>query len=367
MKDEETRAWLALSRIPHLSPRACGRLIQATTSVEEIFQLSPFELTAAKVTDEAQRALNEGSDLRLLEQDFDTVQAQQISLLPISSPDYPALLKEISDPPPLLFIRGDPSVLNLPSLAMVGSRRTSQAGRENAWRFAHELGRAGFLIVSGMALGVDTECHRGALKAGRTVAVLGTGVDVIYPRRNRDLYESICHQGAVISEFPIGTAPHPGRFPRRNRIISGMSLGVLVIEAALQSGSLITARCAMEQDREVFAIPGSIHNTGSQGCHQLIKQGAKLVESGSDVMEELQGWCAPPPPIPEDKAVRNKIIKDLNERERLLLDMIGYDPVSIDTLQQRSHWLLSDLMALVTALELRGLLDCVAGNYQRTV
>jgi DNA processing protein len=367
MNDQETRAWLALSRIPHLSPRVLGRLIQATTTVEDIFQLGAFELVAAKVTAEAQRALHDGVDQSLLEQDFETVQTQQISLLPISSSLYPALLKEINDPPPLLYIRGDPSVLNLPSLAMVGSRRTSQAGRENALRFARELAKAGFSVVSGMALGVDTECHRGALAAGPTVAVLGTGVDVVYPRRNGELYESICCQGAVISEFPIGTNPHPGRFPRRNRIISGMSLGVVVVEAALQSGSLITARCAMEQGREVFAIPGSIHNSGSQGCHQLIKQGAKLVESVPDIIEELEGWCAAPLRIPDHIEAVTTLTETLNQRDSLLLDMIGYDPVSIDILQQRTHWAMPDLMASVTALELRGLLDCVAGNYQRTV
>lgn len=368
MKDDEIRAWLALSRIPHLPRRVLHRLILATSSAEEIFQLSAFELTAAKVSAEAQRMLREGVDLRQVEQDFKTVQLQHINVLPVSSTLYPALLKEINDPPPLLYIRGDLSVLDLPSLAMVGSRRSSQAGGANAFRFARELAGAGFSIVSGMALGVDTQCHRGALAAGgSTVAVLGTGIDIVYPRRNKELFESIGCQGAVISEFPMGTDPHPARFPRRNRIISGMSLGVLVVEAALQSGTLITARCAMEQGREVFAIPGSIHNSGSKGCHQLIKQGAKLVESVSDVMEELKGWCADAPPVLEEKRAQDKVSKDLNERERLLLDIIGYDPVSIDSLQQRTDWPMHDLMALVTALELRGLLDCVAGNYQRTV
>ncbi len=367
MKDNETRAWLALSRIPRLSPRVLGRLIQATAGPEEIFQLSPFELTEMEVPEEVQSVLNKGGDQRRLDQDFSLVQAQQIGVLPTSSTLYPELLKEIYDPPPLLYVRGDTSVLSRPSLAVVGSRRTSQAGRENALCFARELAGAGFSIVSGMALGVDTNSHWGALEQGHTVAVLGTGADVVYPQRNRELYQRICDQGAVISEFPLGTEPHPGRFPRRNRIISGMSLGVLVVEAALKSGSLITARCAMEQGREVFAIPGSIHNTGSQGCHQLIKQGAKLVESAADIMEEFQGWCAPPTDAAETKARDGRLPEKLNQREQYLLDIIGYDPVSIDTLQLRTNWRLQDLMAIVTALELGGLLNCVAGNYQRSV
>ncbi|CAG0910748.1 unnamed protein product, partial [Cyprideis torosa] len=209
-------------------------------------------------------------------------------ILPITSEQYPSLLRAIDDPPPLIYVVGDPNLLSYPQLAVVGSRNATRAGIANAEAFSLHLASAGLGITSGLALGIDTAAHRGALKAdGITLAVAGTGLDGVYPARNRSLAEEIARTGALISEFPIGTRPSPENFPRRNRIISGLSLGTLVIEAAAKSGSLITARLASEQGREVFAIPGSIHNPLARGCHQLIRQGAKLVETGDDILEEL--------------------------------------------------------------------------------
>jgi len=216
----------------------------------------------------------------------DPIQARHI--LTLHDPAYPALLKEIADPPPLLFVRGDPAVLSRPQLGIVGSRNPTPGGRSLAEDFARSLSRCGLVVTSGMALGIDAAGHRGALRGGgTTLAVAGTGPDRIYPARHRDLARAIVEQGAIISEFAPGTPALPSNFPRRNRIISGLSLGVLVVEAACRSGSLITARLAAEQGREVFALPGSIHNPLARGCHHLIRQGAKLVEDIEDIVEEL--------------------------------------------------------------------------------
>jgi DNA processing protein len=230
--------------------------------------------------------------------------------------------------------------------------------------FARELAKQGFTITSGMALGIDAYSHAGALAgSGNTVAVLGTGLDIIYPRRNQPLYEQISQQGVLVSEFALGSGPRPHSFPRRNRIISGMSLGVLVVEAALQSGSLITARLALEQNREVFAIPSSIHNLGGKGCNALLRQGAKLVETVSDILEEMTGWL----PVVEEprEQVDNHGNNQLDEKERRLLQWLCFDPEPIDWLQQLSGWPLSELSATLTSLEIKGLIESKGGCYQR--
>ncbi len=214
-------------------------------------------------------------------------------LLPLSDPLYPPLLRQIPDPPIALFVRGDATLLSEPQLAMVGSRNPSVEGRRNAEEFAEYLAKCGLVITSGMALGIDAASHKGALKGGKTVAVWGTGLDKAYPPRNRELAEEIIAKGVVVSEFPPGTPPLPTHFPRRNRIISGLAVGTLVVEAAKQSGSLITARLASEQGREVFAIPGSIHNPMARGCHRLLRDGAKLVESAGDILEETGAAAGP--------------------------------------------------------------------------
>ncbi|MEE8057218.1 MAG: DNA-processing protein DprA [Pseudomonadales bacterium] len=379
MQPAETRAWLALHRTINLSDRMLSRLIIAASAPEPIFSLSADALNTLKVSPLAQQALRalvaNGVESPQLEQDWQSIQQQAIQLVPINSEHYPELLKQIADPPPLLYVKGDMALLNQPQLAMVGSRRASRQGGENAFRFAREFACYGFVITSGLALGIDAESHRGALAAkGGTVAVLGTGIDVVYPASNRQLFEQVVSQGVIVSEFPLGTAPHPHQFPRRNRLISGMSLGVLVVEAALKSGSLITARCGLEQNREVFAIPGSIQNPRSRGCHDLIQRGAKLVETTADVMEELQGW------LPQSVAatvtsgaaavtsgVEETLVADIAQREQQLIDLLGHDPAPIDLLQQRSNWPMAELVALLTALELKGLVENQAGCYLRIV
>lgn len=268
---------------------------------------------------------------------------------------YPQLLLQTADPPSLLYVRGDVGLLNLPSLAIVGSRNATPQGNKTAEDFAKALAGEGLCIVSGLALGIDAAAHRGALNGkGKTIAVIGTGADRLYPARNKALAMEIAEHGAIISEFPLGTPALAPNFPRRNRIISGLARGVLVVEAAPQSGSLITARLAGEQGREVFAIPGSIHSPVARGCHQLIKQGAKLVESAADVMEEL-GWQAPP------NQQASTILDD-----HPLLAALGHDPCTLDELAVRTELPTDQLLAQLLTLELDGRIAGLPGNrYQR--
>ncbi|WP_240945947.1 DNA-processing protein DprA [Pseudomaricurvus alkylphenolicus] len=280
--------------------------------------------------------------------------------------DYPPLLIEISDPPPALYVRGDPAALSLPQLAVVGSRRASVEGRDNALAFSRFLAKAGIGICSGLALGIDTAAHQGALAGqGLTLAVLGTGIDRPYPARNVRLAEQIIESGgALVSEFNPGTSGHASNFPRRNRIISGLSLGVLVVEAALRSGSLITARLAMEQNREVFAIPGSIHHPLSRGCHSLIRDGATLVETGEDIAKQLHGWigsCADPAGQ-QELADQEQV---LEQDERVLWKLIGFDPTNLDQLLAQTGKSSHELLATLMTMELKGLIRQQGGGYTR--
>jgi len=287
-------------------------------------------------------------------------------LVAITDPVYPPLLREIPGPPPLLFVRGDAALLCAPQLAVVGSRNPSHSGCDNTRAFSDHLTRAGLVITSGLALGIDACAHAAALEAGgQTIAVAATGLDRVYPAVHRELAHRIATQGALVSEFALGTPPRREHFPRRNRLISGLSLGVLVVEAALRSGSLITARLAAEQGREVFAIPGSIHSPLARGCHALIRQGAKLVETAQDVIEELgalAGFVAAPPGA---AATPSGAPDDPAQRE--LLELIGYDPVELDTLIERSGLTPARVSSMLLLMELRGLIEArPGGRYQRT-
>jgi len=277
-------------------------------------------------------------------------------LVCLGDAEYPAALLEIPDPPTLLYASGRSELLTRPALAVVGSRSATPGGIENAERFARALSAAGLTVVSGLALGIDSAAHRGALgQAGSTIAVMGTGIDRVYPAANRALAHRIAAEGLILSEFPLGTAVRPANFPRRNRILSGLARGVLVVEAALESGSLITARLAGEQGREVFAMPGSIHSPHSKGCHRLIKQGAKLVETVIDILEELRlaPAAAPVPPEREDAGDP-------------LLAALGFDPCDADTLAARAGLPPEQLSARLLELELAGRVASLpGGRYQR--
>ncbi|AXM97287.1 DNA-processing protein DprA [Pseudomonas plecoglossicida] len=273
-------------------------------------------------------------------------------LLMWDSPGYPALLAEIDDPPPLLFVAGDLTLLDRPQMAIVGSRRASPPAIDTARAFSRHLAQAGFTITSGLALGVDGAAHRAALQAqGRTIGVLGTGLQKLYPQRHRDLAEAMIGNGsALVSEFPLDAGPLPANFPQRNRIISGLSLGVLVVEASLASGSLITARLAAEQGREVYAIPGSIHHRAAKGCHQLIRDGALLVESVEQILETLQGWQNLPPAT-VDKA------------SHPLLALLHAAPQTTEALAHGSELPLAQVLAQLTELELEGRVSNEAGRW----
>ncbi len=303
--------------------------------------------------------------------DIEWARAHQVQLLDIDDERYPDLLREIPRPPPLLYIKGNPAALSLPQIAIIGSRNPTPTGRDIALDFSRELATSGFAITSGLALGIDGAAHWGALRAsGTTLAILGTGVDRIYPARHQQLAEEIlANGGALVSEFPLGTGPHPSHFPQRNRIISGLSCGVLVVEAAIKSGSLITARCALQQNREVFAVPGSIHNPLSKGCHLLLREGATLVESAADVVKELKGllslkWQEA---LLDRPVVSASINEDLavHGDENCILEQLGYEPTSLDLLAERTRLDIGDIMACLLTLELRGLVANMGSGYMR--
>lgn len=291
--------------------------------------------------------------------------ATDARVIPITSEDYPPQLQQITKPPPLLYLRGSLESLHLPQLAIVGSRRMTKGGENHARSWATYLAANGFTITSGLALGIDGAAHCGALESpnGKTIAVMATGIDKRYPARHVQLAEQIVQcGGALITEFPPGTQPRPAHFPQRNRIISGLSLGVLVVEAAVKSGSLITAKYALEQNREVFAIPGSINNPQSKGCHQLIKQGATLVESVDEIVHELHGPLG---------GLREQVtspelsepLPDVSDEEEQLLALMGYDPILIDDIC--SPWPMDKLSQLLVSLELKGVISNQQGYFCR--
>ncbi len=362
----DLRYWLALHRTPGLGAMAFQRLLKHYSSPREFFRLPVSERRRALPLPPAGRAFLAAPDWSAVETTLRWAEGASRRILTLHDPAYPPLLKEIADPPPLLFVHGDPTLLARPQLAIVGSRNPSAGGRGLAEDFAHALGRAGLVVTSGMALGIDAASHHGALRAGgATIAVAGTGPDRIYPARHRDLARAIVAQGAIISEFPPGTPALPGNFPRRNRIISGLSLGVLVVEAACKSGSLITARLAVEQGREVFALPGSIHNPLARGCHHLIRQGAKLVEEIGDIIEELGPLAA----VTEYGSVgaerEDKDPDTLPADQQQLLASLGFEPVSIDTLVVRSGLTADVVSSMLLNMELQGRVTSSGGRYCR--
>lgn len=308
-----------------------------------------------------------GAQLELLERHVRWLDHPAHHFIPRGSPRYPSLLSAAPDAPPGLLVRGDLDVLSLPQLAIVGSRNPTQAGYDIARRFAEHLARSGLAITSGLAIGIDAAAHRGALEGGgKTIAVCGTGLDIDYPRANAGLSEEIASGGALVSEFPLGTPASRSNFPRRNRIISGLSLGTLVVEAAVRSGSLITARLAAEQGREVFAIPGSIHNPLSRGCHKLIRDGAQLVETADDIFAELQRF-APPGPVSSKTAESTALLAPaLDKGYEILLDALGFEPASVDVLIARTGLKADEVASMLLILELEARIDaCPGGLYVR--
>ncbi len=358
----ELTAWLALLRIPLLGPGRIRNLLDGFASPAGIFAASADELRNRGLPVESIDALSR-PDWRAAEADRKWLADNNCHFISCRDPRYPEILKAIPDPPAGLFIRGDIEVLSSLQIAIVGSRNPSPSGRRTARELAVQLARAGITVVSGMATGIDSRAHEGALDAGApTIAVLGNGLKTVYPARNRQLARRITESGALVSEFPPEIRPLAANFPRRNRIISGLAAGVVVVEAAMRSGSLITARYAMEQGREVFAVPGSIHNPLARGCHALIKQGVKLTETIEDILEEIGALSVTVynHRHPADFQAYNGA--GLDEESKLLLDNIGDAPVTIDELSDLTLMSVDEISAKLLELELQGLLESIAGG-----
>lgn len=351
----ELSAWLRLSLEPGIGSATACTLLGALGLPEQIYAQRATAL-ARQLPDALARQLAAPMPADMAAQVDSALQwvdAPGHHILALSDPGYPQSLLTIADPPILLYVNGDPAYLQGPALAVVGARNATPGGQENARAFARHLAGSGWRVVSGLALGIDAAAHEGALDAGPggagTVAVMGTGIDRIYPARHRDLAHRIAAHGALVSELPLGTGALPQHFPKRNRIVAGLARGVLVVEAARQSGSLITARLAGESGREVFAIPGSIHSPLSRGCHALIRQGAKLVETAADITDELGGGPQPGtrrPPEPADDP------GDADNPTHPVLEALGFDPLHLDALQARCGLDTATLQAQLLELEL---------------
>ncbi len=364
MEAEELRAWVALLRIPGLTYERVARALQSVASVTELVRAAPSRPELLDLTEHARGQLR-SLDAKLLDADLAWLNAPERHLVPLTSPLYPPLLAHAGGAPPALYVVGSPQILATPQLAIVGSRNPTASGRETAFDFAAHLASCGLTITSGLAEGIDAAGHRGALSVGgTTIAVCGTGLDITYPEHHAELARSIAAHGALVSEFPPGTAPRREYFPQRNRIISGLSLGTLVVEAARQSGSLITARNATEQGREVFAIPGSIHNPMSHGCHRLIRDGAKLVETADDILSELH-WPAAATVTPTRSTgdrKENGSTSGLDKEYEILLDALGFDALGLDALIERSGLKPEAVASMLLILELRGLVEARPGG-----
>ena len=359
----EIGAWLRLLLTPRVGPASARRLLAALGSPQAVFAATRDVLASVASARETTELLKEPASLAdQLASTLDWLASappgQARALITLADERYPASLLESADPPLLLFAQGRLDLLQAPSVAIVGSRHPTAQGQDNASAFAQALSQAGVTVVSGLALGIDGAAHEGALAAGRgsTIAVVGTGLDRVYPRSHLDLAHRIAQHGLLVSEFTLGTPPLPSNFPKRNRIVAGLSRGTLVVEAALQSGSLITARLALEMGREVLAIPGSIHSPQARGCHALIKQGAKLVETAQDVLEELH-WPTPVKAMAgDDLGIDHDDGHDDDGEgaEDLVLRAMGYDPVGQDALSARTGLRPADLGARLLELELMG-------------
>jgi DNA processing protein len=382
----ELADWIRLAETPGVGPDTARKLLAAFGLPEHIFSVTQAALCEVVSTRVAVALLTQPSAqlLALIERTVAWADIADNFVLTLADQSYPPRLLEISDPPILIYAKGRIELLTAASVAIVGSRNATAQGLENAQQFAATLTEAGLSIISGMALGIDTAAHRGSLsraasstddaRGASTVAVIGTGADIVYPARNRSLAHDIASLGCIVSEYSLGMPAIATNFPRRNRIISGLSRGVLVIEAAAQSGSLITARLAAEQGRDVFAIPGSIHSPLAKGCHQLIKQGAKLVESAQDILDEInvlnpshtdQLFAPTEKPLYRPRQSPSLPVPAVESSDPILQAM-GFEPVVHDVLAQRCGLESADLSSKLLTLELKGLIELLPGGaYQR--
>ena len=361
---DSLRAIALLGRTPSLVAEHLHALVAATGSLEAAAGIGARVVPGVALPPSARQFLA-APDHAAIDTDLEWISASNATLIPCTSADYPPLLAVTIRAPAVLYVLGNASVLHTTQLAMVGSRSPSASGRDTARDFAAFFSRTGFTITSGLALGIDSASHEGALHAqGLTIAVCGTGLDTVYPRKNATLARRICERGALVSEFPPRTGPLAPHFPKRNRIISGLSFGTLVVEAAHNSGSLITAQHALEQGREVFAIPGSIHNPLSRGCHKLIREGAKLVESAVDVLSEMPNFLQPQSLASPQVGLSGVAgaPRALDKDYEILLDALGFEPAGIDVLAARTGIPGESITSMLLSLELQGHVKPHAGG-----
>lgn len=375
MADQNIVCWLGLTRVEGLGVRGAHKLVERLGGAQAVYQATLAELEGCGITTRVAREISTQAGLKEAEAQLEAAAAAGYQILGYDDEAYPPLLKQIADPPLVLHVQGDIKVLSGLAVAMVGTRRPTAYGSSVAHRLARELAERQLVIVSGLARGIDSACHRGALEAkGKTVAVLGSGIDVIYPREHKKLAEQVAASGAVISEFPLGTGPTPENFPIRNRIISGLSLGTVIVEAAEYSGSLITARLALEQDREVFALPGNITSAQSFGPNHLIKQGAKLVDQWFDVIEEfspeVRRQLLPPPDSQEtgETAAKPSLFEQsLTSEQKAVFDTLRPDQaLFVDSICGSVELPQPRVLAALLELEMNGLVRQLPGmNFVR--
>ncbi|MDP2152758.1 MAG: DNA-processing protein DprA [Methylotenera sp.] len=362
----EKSLWVGLGSISGVGSQTYCNLLKAFGSPANVYAASLSQLKEV-VSANIATLINKGVDQEHFSSLAQWLSSPDNHLVTLADAEYPQSLLEISDPPPYLYAKGNLALLNQPSIAIVGSRNASVQGEKNAEAFAYDLSHHGLCIVSGLALGIDGAAHRGALSAnGATIAVVGTGLDIVYPAKHRELAHQIVEHGLIVSEFALGTPSKPQNFPKRNRIISGLSLGCLVVEANIQSGSQITARMAAEQGREIFAIPGSIHSPMSKGCHQLIKQGAKLVDCLQDITEELKIHTRID--VTSSNAPEHQVADGTTtgSSEQLLLDTMGFDPAPLERLVTLTGLTVAEVSSMLMLLELEGKIASLSGGqYQK--
>lgn len=365
---DETVAWMTLSQLPGIGVASFWSIVNHCDTPEAALRCSAAELQVVSGFGKRQlEGFKKKDNLhKSCQSQLKRLREYGGDCLPFSHDDYPEILKQIHDPPPVLYVLGDSRALNETLIAMVGSRASTSYGNRIAFELARDLARAGVTIISGLALGVDTESHRGALSgAGKTIGVLGCGVDVIYPRQNHHLFQEIIENGAIISEYPLGTAPEGFRFPARNRIIAGMSRGVVVVEAAKKSGSLITAQFAIDEGREVYAVPGQVDSYKSEGSHWLLKQGAKLAQSAEDILEDISLSL----PLSGDSSERgsHEGTRQIEPEAEQLLQMLETYSVSREELIQKAGLPVSQMSELLLVLELEGLIEVLPGDEIRRI
>ncbi|CAM4462122.1 MAG: hypothetical protein LEGION0398_MBIBDBAK_00081 [Legionellaceae bacterium] len=360
---EELKKWLALWRAHSVGPATFFNLLNHFPNFQELFPINKNELAEKGYTEKLVNSLKQ-IDWKAVDKDLAWLEKENRHIITFYDPEYPFLLKQISYPPPLLFVEGDKTLLNHKQLAIVGSRNASVNGMETAYQFAAKLTLEGLMITSGLALGIDAASHQGALSipSGKTIAVMGTGPDIIYPHSQYNLAQQIKQSGVLVTEFPTGVKPKPQNFPRRNRILSGLSIGILIVEASFKSGSLITAKYGIEQNRDVFAIPGSIHQPMAKGCHYLIKQGAKLIESVNDILEEYGNFSIENSSVTVSQ--QEKTVTSTNRNA--MINFIDYAPTPIQLIVHRSGLSVEEVSSFLLLLELEKKVKQVVGGYIRT-